>query len=187
MRTALKYVTECFLCLHRTSDTEKLGIFAMLTNWIIRDIRPRDKRCIMPILDVRNVKINFPFEPYPCQVDYMKKVIECLQEVSWFWTFVWQSLSWFWTFVWQSLSWFWTFVWQSLSWFWTFVWQSLSWFWTFMWQSLSWFWTFVWQSLSWFWTFVWQSLSWFWIFVWQSLSWFWTFVWQSLNYCSFRY
>ncbi|KAL4236900.1 Regulator of telomere elongation helicase 1 [Mactra antiquata] len=33
----------------------------------------------MPILDVKGVHVNFPFEPYPCQLDYMNKVIECLQ------------------------------------------------------------------------------------------------------------
>ncbi|XP_053394443.1 regulator of telomere elongation helicase 1 homolog [Mercenaria mercenaria] len=34
----------------------------------------------MPLLDVRGVQVNFPFEPYPCQVDYMNKVVECLQK-----------------------------------------------------------------------------------------------------------
>ncbi|KAH3848930.1 hypothetical protein DPMN_091315 [Dreissena polymorpha] len=34
----------------------------------------------MPLLDVKGVKVNFPFEPYPCQLDYMGKVIECLQQ-----------------------------------------------------------------------------------------------------------
>ncbi|XP_052775212.1 regulator of telomere elongation helicase 1-like [Mya arenaria] len=34
----------------------------------------------MPLLDVHGVQVNFPFEPYPCQLDYMNKVIECLQK-----------------------------------------------------------------------------------------------------------
>ncbi|XP_060608338.1 regulator of telomere elongation helicase 1-like [Ruditapes philippinarum] len=34
----------------------------------------------MPLLDIRGVNVNFPFDPYPCQVDYMNKVIECLQK-----------------------------------------------------------------------------------------------------------
>jgi len=28
------------------------------------------------------VEVNFPFEPYPCQVTYMEKVITCLKEVN---------------------------------------------------------------------------------------------------------
>ncbi|XP_014791148.1 regulator of telomere elongation helicase 1 [Octopus bimaculoides] len=35
---------------------------------------------IMPLLNVMGVNINFPFKPYECQKDYMKKVITCLQE-----------------------------------------------------------------------------------------------------------
>ena len=38
----------------------------------------------MVVLTLRGVEINFPFEPYACQADYMKKVIQCLQEVSFF-------------------------------------------------------------------------------------------------------
>uniref|UniRef100_A0A0L8I4R2 Helicase ATP-binding domain-containing protein n=1 Tax=Octopus bimaculoides TaxID=37653 RepID=A0A0L8I4R2_OCTBM len=34
----------------------------------------------MPLLNVMGVNINFPFKPYECQKDYMKKVITCLQE-----------------------------------------------------------------------------------------------------------
>lgn len=34
----------------------------------------------MVVLTLRGVEINFPFEPYACQADYMKKVIQCLQE-----------------------------------------------------------------------------------------------------------
>ncbi|XP_061197971.1 regulator of telomere elongation helicase 1-like [Saccostrea echinata] len=34
----------------------------------------------MPLIDVKGVHVNFPFEPYPCQVTYMEKVIECLQK-----------------------------------------------------------------------------------------------------------
>ncbi|XP_040908015.1 regulator of telomere elongation helicase 1-like [Toxotes jaculatrix] len=33
----------------------------------------------MPSLILRGVTVNFPFPPYDCQKDYMRKVIECLQ------------------------------------------------------------------------------------------------------------
>lgn len=32
----------------------------------------------MPTLSLHNVSVEFPFEPYPCQIDYMAKVIEAL-------------------------------------------------------------------------------------------------------------
>jgi len=35
----------------------------------------------MPHINVRGVTVDFPFTPYPCQEDYMNKVIECLQNV----------------------------------------------------------------------------------------------------------
>lgn len=35
----------------------------------------------MPILKVNNVNVEFPFEPYEIQKDYMSKVIQCLDEV----------------------------------------------------------------------------------------------------------
>ncbi|XP_078320008.1 regulator of telomere elongation helicase 1-like isoform X2 [Crassostrea virginica] len=34
----------------------------------------------MPLVDVKGVHVNFPFDPYDCQVAYMEKVIECLQK-----------------------------------------------------------------------------------------------------------
>ncbi|KAL8580379.1 hypothetical protein ACOMHN_037478 [Nucella lapillus] len=34
----------------------------------------------MALLDVRGVRVNFPFQPYPCQVTYMEKVLQCLQK-----------------------------------------------------------------------------------------------------------
>ncbi|KAM4610026.1 regulator of telomere elongation helicase 1 [Polymixia lowei] len=34
----------------------------------------------MPSLTLRGVTVNFPFNPYECQKDYMSKVIECLQD-----------------------------------------------------------------------------------------------------------
>ncbi|XP_062868551.1 regulator of telomere elongation helicase 1 [Trichomycterus rosablanca] len=33
----------------------------------------------MPALTLRGISVEFPFTPYPCQEDYMSKVIECLQ------------------------------------------------------------------------------------------------------------
>ena len=35
----------------------------------------------MSLLDVRGVRVNFPFTPYPCQVTYMERVLQCLQQV----------------------------------------------------------------------------------------------------------
>ena len=35
----------------------------------------------MVFVNVRGVEIDFPFAPYECQVTYMGRVIECLQEV----------------------------------------------------------------------------------------------------------
>ncbi|KAK7127973.1 hypothetical protein R3I93_020529 [Phoxinus phoxinus] len=34
----------------------------------------------MPHIKLRGVTVDFPFTPYPCQEDYMNKVIECLQK-----------------------------------------------------------------------------------------------------------
>ncbi|CAG5133949.1 unnamed protein product [Candidula unifasciata] len=34
----------------------------------------------MPLLEISGVQVNFPFTPYPCQVDYMSKVLTCLQK-----------------------------------------------------------------------------------------------------------
>ena len=36
----------------------------------------------MPTFKCKGVPVEFPFEPYECQKDYMSKVIECLQTVS---------------------------------------------------------------------------------------------------------
>jgi len=35
----------------------------------------------MPFVTAAGVQVNFPFDPYPCQVTYMEKVITCLKEV----------------------------------------------------------------------------------------------------------
>ncbi len=35
----------------------------------------------MAVVNIKGVEINFPYRPYECQVQYMEKVIQCLQEV----------------------------------------------------------------------------------------------------------
>jgi hypothetical protein len=35
----------------------------------------------MPEIDIRNLLINFPYEPYEIQREYMSKVVDCLQNV----------------------------------------------------------------------------------------------------------
>ena len=35
----------------------------------------------MPNLDLNGIEVTFPFEPYPCQVNYMKSVIESISKV----------------------------------------------------------------------------------------------------------
>jgi hypothetical protein len=35
----------------------------------------------MSLVNIKGVEINFPYKPYDCQVKYMEKVIQCLQEV----------------------------------------------------------------------------------------------------------
>uniref|UniRef100_A0A671QHX0 Regulator of telomere elongation helicase 1 n=1 Tax=Sinocyclocheilus anshuiensis TaxID=1608454 RepID=A0A671QHX0_9TELE len=42
----------------------------------------------MPLIKLRGVTVDFPFTPYPCQEDYMRKVIECLQNYSNKYTFL---------------------------------------------------------------------------------------------------
>ena len=36
----------------------------------------------MPALTISGIDLNFPFEPYPCQVNYMKCVLDSIIEVS---------------------------------------------------------------------------------------------------------
>lgn len=35
----------------------------------------------MPTYKIRGIDVDFPFEAYDCQLDYMEKVIEALQRV----------------------------------------------------------------------------------------------------------
>lgn len=35
----------------------------------------------MPEYIISGIPVNFPFEPYKVQTDYMEKVIECIEEV----------------------------------------------------------------------------------------------------------
>lgn len=35
----------------------------------------------MPFVNAGGVQVNFPFEPYECQLNYMQKLITCLQQV----------------------------------------------------------------------------------------------------------
>lgn len=39
-----------------------------------------ERAAIMQSLTIRDVPVMFPFEPYPCQIDYMNKVIEALDK-----------------------------------------------------------------------------------------------------------
>ncbi|BFZ16911.1 hypothetical protein BsWGS_19949 [Bradybaena similaris] len=34
----------------------------------------------MPLLEISGIQVNFPFTPYSCQVEYMNKVLTCLQK-----------------------------------------------------------------------------------------------------------
>jgi hypothetical protein len=36
----------------------------------------------MPTLDLNGIEVDFPFEPYACQVNYMKSVIESISKVN---------------------------------------------------------------------------------------------------------
>lgn len=36
----------------------------------------------MPALNLNGIEVNFPYEPYPCQVDYMKCVLDSITQVS---------------------------------------------------------------------------------------------------------
>lgn len=33
----------------------------------------------MPDITINDIIVNFPFKPYPVQEEYMRKVLECLQ------------------------------------------------------------------------------------------------------------
>lgn len=35
----------------------------------------------MPGLELNGIEVNFPFDPYPCQVDYMTSVLESIIKV----------------------------------------------------------------------------------------------------------
>ena len=35
----------------------------------------------MPVLNLHGIEVNFPYEPYNCQIDYMKCVIESISKV----------------------------------------------------------------------------------------------------------
>lgn len=33
------------------------------------------------VKNIRNIQVDFPFEPYGCQMDFMENVIDCLDKV----------------------------------------------------------------------------------------------------------
>lgn len=35
----------------------------------------------MPVINFGNIEIDFPYEPYECQKDYMRTVIDALSQV----------------------------------------------------------------------------------------------------------
>ena len=61
------------------------GNFAVLSDAVSLYIfflkRIFDHAKSMVQIQIRGVSIDFPFPPYDCQVSYMEKVIQCLQEV----------------------------------------------------------------------------------------------------------
>jgi len=38
----------------------------------------------MPIYNIRGIEVDFPYDAYDCQIVYMDKVIQALQEVRFF-------------------------------------------------------------------------------------------------------
>lgn len=36
----------------------------------------------MPNLDINGIEVSFPFDPYPCQVNYMKSVLDSIIQVN---------------------------------------------------------------------------------------------------------
>lgn len=36
----------------------------------------------MPAIEINNLTVDFPYEPYEIQKEYMSKIVECLQGVS---------------------------------------------------------------------------------------------------------
>jgi hypothetical protein len=36
----------------------------------------------MPTLNLNGIEVQFPYEPYPCQIDYMKGVLESITNVN---------------------------------------------------------------------------------------------------------
>jgi len=41
----------------------------------------------MPVLDLNGIDVNFPYEPYDCQINYMKSVLESITQVIYFLNF----------------------------------------------------------------------------------------------------
>jgi len=54
------------------------------TSWLVYTLLCLYSVGKMPFVTASGIQVNFPFEPYPCQVTYMEKVITCLKEVSYF-------------------------------------------------------------------------------------------------------
>ena len=42
---------------------------------------PSQEPAAMPKITLNGVTVDFPFQPYKCQEEYMTKVLECLQKV----------------------------------------------------------------------------------------------------------
>ena len=42
---------------------------------------PNRTRAVMAAVDVNGLDVQFPFQPYSCQQEYMEKVLQCLREV----------------------------------------------------------------------------------------------------------
>ena len=70
-------------CYRFDTTWREIHISQERTRWfsIILQEEIHTRRPTMVLVKIREVDVEFPFEPYGCQISYMEKVIQCLQEV----------------------------------------------------------------------------------------------------------